>query len=290
MKKLVTDGGGEFCNNTLSNILKSCGIQHNVAPPYTPQHNGIAERANKTIINMAHCMLIQSRLAKEWWGEAVRTATLTTNCLPSLGKRKFSPLKQLFKKFPNYGFFRPFGCKTWVVKPTEKRTSKFNAIAWDAIFIVYSNDYSCYWVVKTESMEITDTKHAYFDESSFPTLRALNPSPNLFPHSRLPNFSSSSSFPFDDDDNDKNFSSARADDSHLESTTPSQHEDEVVREGSPLDHEGHLIDDDDDVPSSNEDRPPPVTRRLILRLHYKKIFFNCHQLTCSYFDFTSAVT
>ncbi|PLW40504.1 hypothetical protein PCASD_08836 [Puccinia coronata f. sp. avenae] len=131
----------------------------------------------------------------------------------------------LFKKVPNYGFFRPFGCKTWVVKPPEKRTSN----------------------------------------------------PNLFPHSRLPNFSHHPPSHLMMDNNDKNFSSARADDSHLESTTPSWHEDEVVREGSPLDHEGHLIDDDDDVPSSNEDRPPPVTRRLILRLHYKKICFNCHQ-------------
>jgi transposase InsO family protein len=97
MKKLITDGGGEFCNNTLSDVIKSCGIQHNVAPPYTPQHNGIAERANKTIINMARCMLTQSRLAKEWWGEAVCTAALTTNCLPLLIKSEFSPLEQLFK-------------------------------------------------------------------------------------------------------------------------------------------------------------------------------------------------
>jgi hypothetical protein len=33
----------------------------------------------------------------------------------------------------------------------------------------------------------------------------------------------------------------------------------------------------------------PVTYLNILP-HYKKICFNFHQLTCSYFDFTSAVT
>jgi transposase InsO family protein len=51
-KKLISDGGGEFCNGALSEILAQEGIQHNVAPPYTPQHNGIAERANRTIIEM----------------------------------------------------------------------------------------------------------------------------------------------------------------------------------------------------------------------------------------------
>jgi histone deacetylase 1/2 len=95
MKKLITNGGGEFCNHTLSNVLKAHRIQHNVLPPYTPQHNGLAECANKKIINMSLCMLFQSRLAKEWWGEAVCMAALTTNCLPTLSKSKFSPIEQI---------------------------------------------------------------------------------------------------------------------------------------------------------------------------------------------------
>jgi transposase InsO family protein len=117
--RLITDGGGEFCNWTLSNYLKKSGIQHNVSPPYTPQHNGIAKRANKTIINMARCMMVQSNLAKEWWGEAVRTACATTNCLPSLSRSTISPIKQLFRKKPNYSVFRHFGCKAWIVKPSQ---------------------------------------------------------------------------------------------------------------------------------------------------------------------------
>ena len=73
-------------------------------------------------------------------GEAVRTAALTTNCLPSLSKSRVSLLKQLMKKVPNMEFFWPFGCKTWIIKPAEKRSSKFNAISWDAILLVYSNN------------------------------------------------------------------------------------------------------------------------------------------------------
>jgi hypothetical protein len=255
MKKLITNGGGEFCNHTLSDILQSHGIQHNIAPPYTPQHNaGVAERANKTIINMARSMLVQTRLAKEWWGEAVRTAALTTNFLPSLAKRDFTPLERLTKKIPNMAFFRPFGCKTWVIKPPQKRTSKFDAIAWDAILLGYSNDYSCYRVIKLESMEITDTTNAYFDESTFPPLKALNPSPDLLPNSILPNFSSSINLPFDDDEEHTMISNQN--NGNSEGPPPPLNEDEVMGEG------------DNDDNSSDEDHSPagPPQQRLVLRL------------------------
>jgi hypothetical protein len=257
LKKLVTYGGGKFCNKTLSNTLKNHGIQHNVSPPYTPQHNGIAERANKTIINMARCMLVQSRLAKEWWGEAVRTAALTTNCLPSLGKSCVSPLKQLMKKVPNMDFFRPFGCKTWVIKPAEKRTSKFDAISWDAILLGYSNDYSCYRVVKVKSMEITDTKQAYFDESVFPPLRAINPSSDLFPHSSLPDFCSTSGLPFDEDE-----------EGYLPAPAHSLHEDEVMDEALPDPEDEVMAGEEDDHIVNDREQPKgsPPHRRLILRL------------------------
>jgi transposase InsO family protein len=105
VKKLVTDGGGEFVNKALTEILTEAGIQHNISPPYTPQHNGFAERANRTIIEMNRTLLMQANLAPEWWGEAVTAATATTNCLPSLAKSKASPIELMFKSTPNIKIF-----------------------------------------------------------------------------------------------------------------------------------------------------------------------------------------
>ncbi|PLW48696.1 hypothetical protein PCANC_15458, partial [Puccinia coronata f. sp. avenae] len=48
IKKLISDGGGEFVSGALSKILASAGIKHIILLPYTPQHNGYAERANQT--------------------------------------------------------------------------------------------------------------------------------------------------------------------------------------------------------------------------------------------------
>ncbi|MCI81627.1 copia-like retrotransposable element, partial [Trifolium medium] len=42
----------------------------------TPQHNGLAERRNRSILDMARIMVKQKDLPKELWGEAVSTATI----------------------------------------------------------------------------------------------------------------------------------------------------------------------------------------------------------------------
>ncbi|POW10838.1 hypothetical protein PSTT_05755 [Puccinia striiformis] len=176
-KKLITDRGGEFCNKSLSDFLKIEGIQHNVSPPYTPQHNGLAERANRTIIEMTRCMLMQANVAPQWWGEAVRTATATTNCLPSLSKSKSSPIELMFGIKPNFHFLRPFGC----------------------VLLGYENDYSSYKVARMDTKDIITTKHAYFDESSFPECGPRNKSFTTYGINKLPVFTTEEPQPIEVD-------------------------------------------------------------------------------------------
>jgi hypothetical protein len=42
--------------------------------PYTPQHNGFAERKNMTLVDMVNAMLLNANLPNNLWGEALRTA------------------------------------------------------------------------------------------------------------------------------------------------------------------------------------------------------------------------
>ena len=57
IKILRTDGGGEYTSKDFEDFCKSEGIAHEVTPPYTPQHNGLAERRNRTLLNMARSMI-----------------------------------------------------------------------------------------------------------------------------------------------------------------------------------------------------------------------------------------
>ena len=57
IKTLRSDNGGEFVKNDFEAFLSKHGIQHQKNIPYTPQQNGVAERKNITLVEMARCML-----------------------------------------------------------------------------------------------------------------------------------------------------------------------------------------------------------------------------------------
>jgi len=62
IKKLRTDNGKEYLSNDFKKFLEDESIARQLSVEYTPQQNGVAERANRTIVEMARCMLQQSGL------------------------------------------------------------------------------------------------------------------------------------------------------------------------------------------------------------------------------------
>ena len=57
MKKIRSDNGSEFKNLQVEEFLEEEGIKHEFSAPYTPQQNGVVERKNRTLIDMARTML-----------------------------------------------------------------------------------------------------------------------------------------------------------------------------------------------------------------------------------------
>ena len=58
IKALRTDRGTEYVNKEMASFLSEHGIRHDKTAPYTPQQNGVAERANHTIME---CVLDSTR-------------------------------------------------------------------------------------------------------------------------------------------------------------------------------------------------------------------------------------
>ena len=57
-----SDHGTEFENSTLDKFCMENGTSHNFSAPRTPQQNGVVERKNGTLVNIARTMIIESNL------------------------------------------------------------------------------------------------------------------------------------------------------------------------------------------------------------------------------------
>lgn len=64
LSRLRCDNGREYLSTKMKNFCAHRGIQYEIMIKYTPQQNGVAERMNRTIIERARCMIINSQLSK----------------------------------------------------------------------------------------------------------------------------------------------------------------------------------------------------------------------------------
>jgi transposase InsO family protein len=74
VKKIRSDNGSEFKNLQVEEYLEEEGIKHEFSAPYTPQQNGVVERKNVTLIDMARTMLGEYKTPERFWSEAVNIA------------------------------------------------------------------------------------------------------------------------------------------------------------------------------------------------------------------------
>ncbi|GJS96545.1 retrovirus-related pol polyprotein from transposon TNT 1-94, partial [Tanacetum coccineum] len=71
VRRIRTDNGTEFINQTLLKYYEKVGISHKTSVARSPQQNDVVERRNRTLIEAAHTMLIYAKASLFLWAEAV---------------------------------------------------------------------------------------------------------------------------------------------------------------------------------------------------------------------------
>jgi transposase InsO family protein len=66
VKKIRSDNRSKFKNLEVEEHLEKEGIKHEFSAPYTPQQNGVVERKNMTLINMARTMLEEYKTPEQF--------------------------------------------------------------------------------------------------------------------------------------------------------------------------------------------------------------------------------
>ena len=144
------------------------GIQRQHTVRAEPHQNGVAERANRTLIESVISMLNESKLPGTFWWDAVAAFTHVHNRSPSSSiSSGATPYELWHKSKPDVAHFRIFGCTAYVHVKKDKR-KQLQSHSEKCVFIGYPTNYKAwlFWNPLTKKEIVSNS--AEFDERYFP--------------------------------------------------------------------------------------------------------------------------
>ncbi|CAA0841273.1 cysteine-rich RLK (RECEPTOR-like protein kinase) 8 [Striga hermonthica] len=158
IKVLGSDRGTEYTSKEFNKSCEDEGVNHQLTVDYAPEQNGVSEKKNRTVQEMARTMLAEKNMPKEFWAKVVYTAVYLLN---SLG---WSPPQPL-------GWLRPcqhlrvFGSICYVHIPKEKR-HKLEEKSEKGIFLGYASQSKGYRIYSLKTGKLIISRDVEFEENA----------------------------------------------------------------------------------------------------------------------------
>jgi hypothetical protein len=165
IKKIRSDNGTEFKNSQIEGFLEDEGIKHEFSSPYTPQQNGVVERKNRTLLDMARTMLDEYKTLDQFWAEAINTACYSINRLYLHRILKKTSYELLTDKKPNVSYFRVFGSKCFILVK-RGRKSKLAPKVVEGFLLGYDSNTRAYRVFNKSTGLVEVSCDIVFDETN----------------------------------------------------------------------------------------------------------------------------
>ena len=163
LKFLRTDNEGGYISREFKEYCSKHGTEDEKTVLGTPQHNGVVERMNYTIVEKVICMLRTTKLQKSFWGEAMLTTCYLVNKCSSV-VLKFNILEKVWTcKEISYNHLKVFGCKAFIHVLKEQRT-KLDDKSIPCILIGYGDKEFDYKFWDPEKRKVIRNKDVVFHE------------------------------------------------------------------------------------------------------------------------------
>lgn len=120
---------------------------------------------NRTIVDMARCLLIQSGLPTKYWGEAINTANYLRNRCPSRNHDNNTPYELWYGRQPNLEHLRVFGSKTFILRKGPGR-QKLDERSIEGKFVGYSSTARAYKIRNNSTGKIEVTREVQIIEDT----------------------------------------------------------------------------------------------------------------------------
>lgn len=167
IRTMRSDNGREYKNSRMKEYLAERGIVMENTAPHTPQQNGKAERANRTIFECARTMLNAKNLPKNLWAEAVSTAVYLLNRTTHSSRKNLKTAYEAWtKRKPNLEHVRIFGSTAYIHVPKLFR-GKLDNKAKKVVLVGYQGESSNYRLYDPEKKRVSVSRDVIFDEKCY---------------------------------------------------------------------------------------------------------------------------
>jgi hypothetical protein len=161
------DNGKELVNDKLKKWAAEKGIIIETSAPYSPSQNGVAERFNRTLLELARAMLIAKNLPVFLWDEAITHAAYLRNRAPTRALEGKTPYEAWTGKKPDVSHLREFGCDVWVLDESKNR-SKLSPKSNKFIFTGFNDGSKSVRYYDAKTRTIKSSRNVAFNENEEP--------------------------------------------------------------------------------------------------------------------------
>lgn len=166
VKALQTDNGGEYTSKAFSAFCSSKWISREIPPPYTPERNGVAERRNRSLLDITKCLLIDKALPGHLWGEAVKAAGDILN-LRSIKRHPPKTPNELYSGMkPSISHLRIFGSPVFAHIPKNYR-SKLDPRFEKCVLLSFDEAAKAYMCYRPSTKHVFVSRDVFIDEAVF---------------------------------------------------------------------------------------------------------------------------
>jgi hypothetical protein len=119
-KIMRVDNGGEYINKVLIAWCASKGIEIQTTAPYSPSQNGVAERYNRTLLEIGRAMMFRKGLPTYLWVEAVKHAAYLRNRAATRALNGKTPHEAWTGNKPDISHLQEFGSDIRILQEGKK--------------------------------------------------------------------------------------------------------------------------------------------------------------------------
>jgi hypothetical protein len=170
-RAIQIDRGKEFVNEKLERWCKEKGIDLRLTAPYSPSQNGVAERMNRTLEELACAMLRAHDLPEFLWEHATLHAAYIRNQSYTKHLKDVTPFQGWFDKKPNVAHLKEFGAPVWVLLQGPKQDRKMLPRSKRRVYIGFDEGAKAVKYYNAETRKILTSRN----------FRYINPPQNPIP-------------------------------------------------------------------------------------------------------------